>query len=208
LPDKLGLRHSARWLVAPWKEQLQLIAACAIHSGQIAIEDRPIVSARGQADRCVRWDLLIQALGNPEATMELRQLLINSDFALEKCDRELADQTASVFRTFAPKVIKQLYLAVCTNYIACIDQNQRVTGWGIFPTLSRANHSCAPNCEIQGTATGQLVLRAARAINQGESITWDYSSPNGMGNMNRTERRRYLKKIFAFTCQCDRCRSE
>ena len=72
---------------------------------------------------------------------------------------------------------------------------------GIYPTISRINHSCLPNAHNSwDSASGCENIYAVRFIRAGEEITipYDHGGPSD-------ERRRHLKDSFGFECNCSIC---
>ncbi|CAL1167485.1 unnamed protein product [Cladocopium goreaui] len=73
----------------------------------------------------------------------------------------------------------------------------------VFPTLARANHSCLPNCLVDGDAG---TLRAVRPISVGEEVTVSYLDDAGL-LMDISSRQKELQERYEFRCQCQRCTS-
>lgn len=76
------------------------------------------------------------------------------------------------------------------------------TRGGLFPQISRINHSCRPNvhhswCE----KLGKEVIYASSPIAQGQEILTTYLEPYA----STEERRRILVTDFRFICRCDVC---
>jgi hypothetical protein len=72
---------------------------------------------------------------------------------------------------------------------------------GIFPTISRINHSCRPNTQhTWNRSTERETIHAIRDIKKGEEITISYS----LGGPSQS-RRQHLKENFGFDCTCDLC---
>ena len=77
----------------------------------------------------------------------------------------------------------------------------------LFPTISRANHSCAPNMKYtlpshDGEEGSLLMLSDAAA---GDALTISYLSADDLAKPT-DERRALLRTTFNFECQCARCR--
>ncbi|KAF9073357.1 SET domain-containing protein [Rhodocollybia butyracea] len=73
---------------------------------------------------------------------------------------------------------------------------------GIFPTISRVNHSCTPNSNYYfsfGTFSGEL--RAIRDVEAGEEITIMYVNIAAQGRVRRS----WLKEDYFFACGCNTC---
>jgi hypothetical protein len=72
---------------------------------------------------------------------------------------------------------------------------------GLFPEASRINHACVPNCQhTWNDSIGEETIHAVRSITKGEEITISYADTGTFEN-----RRRHLKKSFAFDCTCKLC---
>ena len=72
---------------------------------------------------------------------------------------------------------------------------------GIFPTISRINHSCRPNTQHTWNRSAEReIIHAIRDIKKGEEITISYS----LGGPSQS-RRQHLKENFGFDCTCDLC---
>ncbi|KAF8332607.1 uncharacterized protein EI90DRAFT_2841174, partial [Cantharellus anzutake] len=87
-----------------------------------------------------------------------------------------------------------------TNFIGIeLAPNMSPSYRGLFPVISRANHSCASNATYQfHNGSFALELRAARRIESGEEIHIQYIDvlqPRG-------ERKRLLRELYMFDCQC------
>ncbi|CAM1503773.1 Fc.00g013640.m01.CDS01 [Cosmosporella sp. VM-42] len=73
---------------------------------------------------------------------------------------------------------------------------------GLFIEASRINHACKPNTlHTWDSETDKLVTYAMRDIEEGEEITSSYIS----GFAPFAYRKRHLKEIFGFDCQCGLC---
>jgi SET domain len=72
---------------------------------------------------------------------------------------------------------------------------------GIFPIISRINHSCHPNTQhTWNRSTEHETIHAIRNIKKGEEITISYT----LGGPSQP-RRQSLKDKFGFDCTCDLC---
>ncbi|KAF8584456.1 SET domain-containing protein [Ramaria rubella] len=73
---------------------------------------------------------------------------------------------------------------------------------GLFPTISRANHSCGPNSAWRfNYDTFTLNLYPTRSISAGEEITASYLDLS----WNRAKRLYELNRKYHFTCTCPYC---
>lgn len=73
----------------------------------------------------------------------------------------------------------------------------------VFANLARANHSCAPNCMVDGD---EGTLRAIKNVEAGETLTVSYLD-DAARLWPRDRRRRELSERWGFVCHCDRCDS-
>jgi len=69
-------------------------------------------------------------------------------------------------------------------------------GGMFFLTGSMLNHSCDPNCFLEGST-----FLASRAISPGEELTVSYCPPDLSPDM----RRKLLSRNYGFKCACERC---
>ncbi|CAE7248386.1 Smyd3 [Symbiodinium sp. CCMP2592] len=77
-------------------------------------------------------------------------------------------------------------------------------GGRVFWTMSRINHSCAPNC-VFTNAPGRWGLRTLRPIRKGEELTISYLGEELL--LPTSQRRWLLWRSKCFICQCSRCTS-
>ena len=77
-------------------------------------------------------------------------------------------------------------------------------GLGVFPSASRFNHSCEPNCAQRFDAFACVVVETTRHVRQGEELTIPYVDVA----LNLEKRNERLERAFAFRCDCARCARE
>jgi hypothetical protein len=75
----------------------------------------------------------------------------------------------------------------------------------IFELISRVNHSCCPNVELQTetTAQHQATLTALRDLRRGEELCIDYNPR--LRSLSTEQRRAALRRKHRFHCVCERC---
>jgi hypothetical protein len=72
----------------------------------------------------------------------------------------------------------------------------------LFPTISRANHSCSPSVHFFfDSSTFRGELRALRDLPKGSELTIWYENPL----QPREKRRKRLQEVYGFVCQCEAC---
>lgn len=78
----------------------------------------------------------------------------------------------------------------------------------LYELVSRSNHSCRPNMEMnkQRTADGGrvAVLSLLRDVARGEDLVISYLSDSDL-RLPVPQRRQILRKKFNFGCECERC---
>ncbi|KAJ3101312.1 hypothetical protein HK100_004562 [Physocladia obscura] len=133
-------------------------------------------------------------------------------------------------------LIKVICIKQCNGF-GLWDQEGECMGHAVFPAASFFNHSCSKNLEreigmrlvlvtdrvqnahdstctvIDSSDMGILkalqaqvdvVMLAKRDIRKGELVTHSYVDPS----WNREKRRQYLKDVYYFDCNCERCEVE
>lgn len=72
---------------------------------------------------------------------------------------------------------------------------------GIFPLVSRINHSCRPNAQhAWNEQLKSMLVHAVREIKDGEELTLSY-----LNGGPSTQRKQILKDNFRFDCTCELC---
>lgn len=73
---------------------------------------------------------------------------------------------------------------------------------GIFPTISRINHSCAPNVYHSWSDVNKVeTIYAVKDIEENEEILTSYIDLY----VDKATRQKQLKKLFRFECGCELC---
>ena len=73
---------------------------------------------------------------------------------------------------------------------------------GLFPVITRINHSCLPNAKHSWNSSEKVEkIYALKDIEAGEEIFISYLNPYA----TRSDRQRMLKLKFNFDCQCPAC---
>ena len=79
----------------------------------------------------------------------------------------------------------------------------------LFPLISRANHSCAPNADfLTREPAGVQEIVATVDIPRGQEITLCYLPAAEQGSDVREVRRAYTREFYGFHCNCRACTLE
>lgn len=196
--------------VATWEDQAQLISDQAVAPGGIVMGEYPIafVAIQPEQDEQGPWILLDSILRSPLVLKRVLDAGLNhTSWELGSADVDSVKQLSMRYRK-KPKKIRQLYQQVAANNIRY--KASSILGYGIWPMLSRSNHSCAPNARLVALKNERLVelLLATRPIARGEPICWNYFSDEAFTRLDWLERNRQLLHSFQFICRCTRCESE
>ena len=77
---------------------------------------------------------------------------------------------------------------------------------GIFPEVSRFNHSCSPNARYSWNPDiRRMRVYALRDIANGDEIFVSYIASRGVYGSSRAERQARLAERYMFTCACTAC---
>ncbi len=106
--------------------------------------------------------------------------------------------------------VRMLYAGVATNNVGVLDADGLVRGHGVYPLLSRSDHSCVPNCELRPAnwRAGEAALAAKQDIRAGEPLTWSYFREAEFLPQDWVTRNYSLVNLFRFACRCARCQAE
>ena len=77
-------------------------------------------------------------------------------------------------------------------------------GIALLGACSAINHSCEPNCEVGFIDSTDVIIIAARDIDEDEEITIAYVPEE----LPVEQRREELSTRYGFECQCARCERE
>ena len=144
--------------------------------------------------------------GNADVTIQsINKLMSHDDKVIQKLH-----PIPSLLASFLPGLYQtcsitqeQLYFMIGINYVNSVqilDKEGGSRGVGLFPGfISSLNHSCHPNCGIQGD-----LIRTFSPIAEGEELLISYTPYLTYPTSNRQA---ILKDRFLFDCSCQRCRS-
>lgn len=189
---------------------MQLVADADVDAGALLLGEYPVAFAETTPEEDERgpWLLLETILSSSAMFDRVSALDLKlTKWPLSAHDGATLDRLASHYKR-NPKKLAQLYHRVAANNVRYSQDG--VTGYGIWPTVSRSNHSCDPNARLCATPRAPLVelLLATRPIARGETIGWNYFSDNAFLALDWARRNARLHRDFQFLCRCARCIAE
>ena len=119
-----------------------------------------------------------------------KNILLNLKERTEVCQADLESQISSLIKFNSKSTL------FCFS-----DHYQVARGIWVFP--SYFNHSCDPNVYVFGLGD-YMILMPARDIDQNEELTLSYVDYL----VDSDTKRKVLKSIFGFDCQCQKCKNE
>jgi len=202
--------HAPLVRISGWSDEAQLVAAADVEPGVLLVGEYPIafVETRDGEDDLGPWLLLEAILSSPGMFERVSaQDLKMTKWPLSPSDHETLDRLARKY-TRNPRKLTQLYHRVAANNVRYSQAG--VTGYGIWPTISRSNHSCDPNARLCASLPHPLVelLLATRAIPKDTAICWNYFSDESFLALDWVGRNALLHRNFQFLCRCARCETE
>lgn len=196
--------------VAGWGDEKQLVASASVATGVAMLAEYPIafVETQPDEDEIAPWLLLECILSSPAMSERVAaEDLKLTKWPLSREDEARLDQLSRKYKR-NPKKLAQLYHRVAANNLRYSQDG--VTGFGLWPIVSRSNHSCAPNAKVCATPPHPLaeLLVATRSITKGEPICWNYLGDEAFLGLDWRARNTQLLRDFRFVCRCPRCESE
>lgn len=191
----------------------QLVARDNIPAGTIIITERAIlVEPLAQTYRygTYVWDMVDQLLGNEELLRNYQALRLSMTPQMIGSDEVRTENRLARKHKKNRQLIRKLYFSVGTNNIGIRSVKGNVCGYGLFPALSRADHSCEPNAMLKPASPqdGVVSLAAKKDISLGEPISWSYFDETEFLPLDYKTRNFNLANIFRFVCRCERCKVE
>lgn len=196
--------------VVDWRGEKALVTVADVDTGVLLVGEYPIafVETRPGEDEVAQW-LLLETILSSEA---MAAAVTAADLKLTKWPLATEDENTldHIGRKYKrnPKKLAQLYHRIAANNIRYAHDG--AMGFGIWPTLSRSNHSCDPNARLCASSQQPLVelLLATRPIPKGTAVCWNYFSDPAFIDLSWRERNRRLYRDFQFLCRCTRCEAE
>lgn len=197
----------------PRTEERQLVATGAIAAGEQVVCEAPLVSIElkprfAYGDYC--WDLVDLLLRDPTLMKSLRSCALWATPQLLDPHSLLVEAHLVQKHKKSRQLVRNLHALVATNNIGIVTASQIVVGYGLYRTLSHADHSCDPSCRLEpgSPEMNELALYAKRDLRSGEAITWSYFREAEFLAADFDTRNEALVDTFRFACRCSRCQSE
>ena len=178
-----------------------LIATTQIPVGTILIEEFPLITINGDP--------------NPYAVQEIVTKFQHLTEEQKNQVLSLHDPGPASFQgrslpfTFAERTEEKVVRIFMTNSISlCGHTEMNVNKSGLYGTISRINHSCAPNVVWswlkRDESRSVKQVRVCRKIREGEEILASYCG-NADKFPSKNERQMKLKTTWNFSCNCEVC---
>lgn len=201
-----------RCAITAWGKEFQLTTTEAINQGEVIVAETPIVSIPDDNPKFTTyvWDLVDKILSNNDIKQHYySQRLKTSKFMLDPVDKQLEQFFATRYKC-TREVVRNIYFGVCTNNVGYTDAERVVLGHGIYPVISRSNHSCRPNARHYpgNIESKEVTLMAIRDILPGDAVTWNYADTAEFTAADYETRNFNLMNTYWFVCRCDRCQEE
>lgn len=190
----------------------QLVATRSIAEGETVLREESLVRVEVGHYQLTTyvWDLVDILLSNKEKLNQYTRLkLLASQTLLDDVDQQIEAHLVQKHRK-SRQFVRTLYCSVATNNVGILDEEMLVRGHGIFPWLSRSDHSCEPNTALTPAnwRAGEASLIAKREIRAGEPLTWCYFQEAEFLPQDWITRNYNLVNLYRFTCRCARCQKE
>ena len=189
-PPHAAVDHSYRIAESPGKG-LGMFATRAIRKGELIHDERPIYVTSQSLQM------------SPDQADDANGTFYHN--AMSGLSSDAREAIMALSNSYPTSSVHNLVGTLRTNYLQ-VDVTpvpDPDSGYlAVFPTLSRANHSCSPSANyyfVFDTFSGQLY--ATRNIAEGEEITISYSNLLA----DRQQRQSQTRKQWNFICTCETC---
>ena len=204
------IAHAPLVRMSRWGGEMQLVASADAEPGALLSAEYPIAFVEIEPDQDDAAPMLllesILATDATHARVSAEDLKLTT-WQLGAADLMMLDALSRKYGR-NPKKLAQLYHRVAANNIRYAQGG--VIGYGIWPIVSRSNHSCEPNAQLGATPRQPLaeLLLATRPIKAGDAICWNYLGSASFLALDWFARNAQLLKDFQFLCRCPRCEAE
>lgn len=190
----------------------QLVAGRSLVAGELILCEQPLVHVpmgRYQLGTYV-WDMVDRLMADKEMLRTyVRAELLATPLFTDDQDLAIEDFMVKKYRK-SRLFVRNLYWSVGTNNVGILDEKWVVRGHGVYPMLSRVDHSCAPNAKLRPAnwREAEVSLVAQRDIRAGEPLTWCYFRETEFIPQDWVTRNYNLVNLYRFACRCPRCQAE
>ncbi|MFP6562186.1 SET domain-containing protein-lysine N-methyltransferase [Paraburkholderia sp. B3] len=203
---------AVRFAVTSWGKEYQLTATEPIKEGEVIVSETPLVAVLDATPRysTPTWDLVDKILLKTDLTQRYCALCLKvTKYLMDPEDNRIERNLAKKHRR-TRDFVKKLYFGVATNNIGYVDARREIIGHGIYPVISRANHSCRPNATYEpgSIEKKEVTLVALHDVQAGDAITWSYPQSPDFDDADYATRNFALMDVFRFVCSCARCQAE
>jgi hypothetical protein len=190
----------------------QLVATRNIAKDEMVLREQPVVHVSVGHYRLSTyvWDMVDLLLADKSRLQQyVRSHLLSTPQFLDKQDLLIEAHLVTKYRK-SRQFVRDLYFGVGTNNVGIVDDEMLVRAHGVFPLLSRTDHSCIPNCALTpgNWRAAEATLVAKHDISAGEPLTWCYFSEADFLPQNWLTRNYNLVNLYRFACRCPRCTAE
>lgn len=156
------------------------------------------------------WDLVAEILADADLLRKVNALKLMATEQMMGQDDHAIEAHLVKRSGRSRALVRALFWTVATNNIGVLSQQRVLQGYGMYPLLSRSNHSCNPTAMLQPHDPSRcaIALVATRPLAQGEQITWPYLEGKEFLELDAFERNYHLVDNFRFVCGCTRCKPE
>ena len=183
-----------------------LVAARNIKTGDVILQDNPVITIAGEADTWEAGQQIREQVG------KMREEERREFYRLTRMQKllDISESFLSAAGDDQDHRAKAELVSLYKEETAIFFNNDISSGGGsksLYLSLALLNHSCQANSCWGGAGEGRaLELRAVREVREGEELTVNYISVEGRYSDSQ-ERRDRLRQGWDFLCDCRLCRT-
>ena len=183
-----------------------LVAARNIKTGDVILQDNPVITIAGEADTWEAGHQIREQVG------KMREEERREFYRLTRMQKllDISESFLSAAGDDQDHRAKAELVSLYKEETAIFFNNDISSGGGsksLYLSLALLNHSCQANSCWGGAGEGRaLELRAVREVREGEELTVNYISVEGRYSHSQ-ERRDRLRQGWDFLCDCRLCRT-